>query len=117
MMPIHVLINSLPSISQFSDNGLVHFQSVDENQQYLFPAPSAAGFPGNVNVSLLAAFWDDSDLTHGGGRLLYQVTCKVKLSPPMIHCFTSDLGIFGLSRTLEQKYLCHTFNSTVLLLF
>lgn len=68
-------MHPLPSVSQFSDNGLVQFQSVDENQQYLFPAPSASGFPGHVNASLLAAFWDDADLTHGGGRLLYQVRC------------------------------------------
>lgn len=58
--------------SQFSDNGLVLFQSVTENEQYLFPAPLASGFP-NMNVSMLAVFWDDADLTLGHGRLLYQV--------------------------------------------
>lgn len=58
--------------SQFSDNGLVQFQSVTENEQYLFPAPLASGFP-NMNVSMLAPFWDDADLTLGQGRLLYQV--------------------------------------------
>lgn len=79
-------MHPLPSVSQFSDNGLVQFQSVEENQQYLFPAPSASGFPGHVNASLLAAFWDDADLTHGGGRLLYQVRCRaVKLSLLMIY--------------------------------
>ncbi|XP_075903434.1 uncharacterized protein LOC142902350 [Nelusetta ayraudi] len=55
----------------FSDNGLVQFQSAAENEQYLFPAPLASGFP-NMNVSLLAPFWDDADLTLGQGRLLYQ---------------------------------------------
>lgn len=64
------LPSSLP-LHQFSDNGLVQFQSVSENEQYLFPAPFANGFPGDV--SLLAAFWDDVDLTHGDGRLLYKV--------------------------------------------
>lgn len=59
---------------QFSDNGLVQFQSVSENEQYWLPAPSAAGFPNNMNVSLLAVFWDDTDLTHGDGQLLYQVS-------------------------------------------
>lgn len=61
------------TLQQFSENGLVQFQSVIENEQYLFPAPLANGFPDNNNVSLLAAFWDDVDLTHGDGRLLYQV--------------------------------------------
>ncbi|KAK5853644.1 hypothetical protein PBY51_014781 [Eleginops maclovinus] len=56
----------------FSDNGLVQFQSVAENEQYLLPAPLAAGFPDNMTVGLLAAFWDDADLTHGEGKLLYQ---------------------------------------------
>ncbi len=27
-------------------------------------------------MSLLAVFWDDVDLTHGNGRLLYQVRCQ-----------------------------------------
>lgn len=66
------LPSSLP-LHQFSDNGLVQFQSVSENEQYLFPAPFANGFPGDRDVTLLAAFWDDVDLTHGDGRLLYQV--------------------------------------------
>ncbi|TNN66489.1 Fibrillin-1 [Liparis tanakae] len=58
--------------SLFSDNGLVQFQSLIENEQHLLPAPFATGFPDNMNVSLLAAFWDDADLTDGDGRLLYQ---------------------------------------------
>ncbi len=65
----------LPFLSQFSDNGLVQFQSVAENEQYLLPAPVASGFPDDMNVSLLAVFWDDADLTHGDGRLIYQVRC------------------------------------------
>lgn len=68
------------SLSQFSDNGLVQFQSVAENEQYLFPAPSANGFPDNMSVSLLAAFWDDADLTKGDGQLLYQVRCHHDLT-------------------------------------
>ncbi|XP_074501535.1 uncharacterized protein LOC141773590 [Sebastes fasciatus] len=56
----------------FSDNGLVHFQSATENEQYLIPAPLASGFPDNMNEALVAAFWDDADLTQGDGRLLYQ---------------------------------------------
>ncbi|XP_034537476.1 mucin-like protein [Notolabrus celidotus] len=56
----------------FSDNGLIQFQSITENEQYLLPAPSAGGFPNNMNVSLLAVFWDDADLTRGDGKLLYQ---------------------------------------------
>ncbi|XP_039639005.1 mucin-like protein [Perca fluviatilis] len=64
----------------FSDNGLVHFQSVVENEQYLLPAPSASGFPDNINVTLLAAFWDDADLTQGDGRLLYQEYHKLDMS-------------------------------------
>ncbi|XP_035848373.1 fibrillin-1 [Sander lucioperca] len=64
----------------FSDNGLVHFQSVVENEQYLLPAPSASGFPDNINVTLLAAFWDDADLTQGDGRLLYQEYHELDMS-------------------------------------
>ncbi|TDH00847.1 hypothetical protein EPR50_G00174060 [Perca flavescens] len=64
----------------FSDNGLVHFQSVVENEQYLLPAPSASGFPDNINVTLLAVFWDDADLTQGDGRLLYQEYHKLDMS-------------------------------------
>lgn len=71
------LILSLPFLSQFSDNGLVQFQSVAENEQYLLPAPLASGFPDNMNVALLAVFWDDADLTTGHGRLLYQVICDL----------------------------------------
>ncbi|XP_057703561.1 fibrillin-3 [Corythoichthys intestinalis] len=56
----------------FSDNGLVQFQCVAENEQYLFPAPLAHGFPTDMNVSLLAVFWDDVDLTQGDGRLFYK---------------------------------------------
>ncbi|XP_051936932.1 fibrillin-1 isoform X2 [Hippocampus zosterae] len=56
----------------FSDNGLVQFQSAAENEQYLFPAPLAAGFPTDMNVFLLAVFWDDADLTQGDGRLFYK---------------------------------------------
>lgn len=69
-------MNPLSFFSQFSDNGLVQFQSVSENEQYLLPAPFASGFPNNMNVSLLAVFWDDADLTHAAGRLLYQVRCQ-----------------------------------------
>ncbi|XP_078016684.1 uncharacterized protein LOC117248622 [Epinephelus lanceolatus] len=64
----------------FSDNGLVQFQSVAENEQYLLPAPSASGFPDNMKVSLLAVFWDDADLTHGDGRLLYQEYHELDMS-------------------------------------
>ncbi|XP_039995971.1 uncharacterized protein si:ch73-105b23.6 isoform X4 [Xiphias gladius] len=64
----------------FSDNGLVQFQSVAENEQYLLPAPLASGFPDNMNVALLAVFWDDADLTTGHGRLLYQEYHKVDMS-------------------------------------
>ncbi|CAI5653345.1 mucin-4-like [Oreochromis niloticus] len=56
----------------FSDNGLVQFQSVVENEQYLLPSPFASGFPDDMNLTLLAVFWDDADLTQGKGRLLYQ---------------------------------------------
>lgn len=76
--PIRYLshIDPRSSFSQFSDNGLVQFQSVAENEQYLLPAPFASGFPDNMNVSLLAVFWDDANLTHEDGRLLYQVRCR-----------------------------------------
>ncbi|CAG6017969.1 unnamed protein product [Menidia menidia] len=57
----------------FSDNGLVHFQSVAENEQYLLPSPSSSGFPDDMNLALLAVFWDDADLTQGNGKLHYQI--------------------------------------------
>ncbi|XP_028325377.1 fibrillin-1 isoform X2 [Gouania willdenowi] len=56
----------------FSDNGLVQFQTVSENQQYLLPSPLAQGFPDDMNVALLAVFWDDANLAQGNGRLYYQ---------------------------------------------
>ncbi|XP_016519079.1 mucin-like protein isoform X2 [Poecilia formosa] len=56
----------------FSDNGLVQFQSLAENEQYLLPSPSADGFPDDMKVPLLAVFWDDGDLTKGSGKLHYQ---------------------------------------------
>ncbi|XP_058508285.1 mucin-like protein isoform X2 [Solea solea] len=64
----------------FSDNGLVHLQSPTENQQYLLPAPSATGFPDNINGALLAVFWDDCDLTIGEGQLFYQEYQKPDVS-------------------------------------
>ncbi|XP_054885376.1 mucin-like protein [Poeciliopsis prolifica] len=56
----------------FSDNGLVQFQSLAENEQYLLPSPSAEGFPDDIKGPLLAVFWDDGDLTKGNGKLHYQ---------------------------------------------
>ncbi|KAJ8014227.1 hypothetical protein DPEC_G00038060 [Dallia pectoralis] len=56
----------------FSDNGLVQFQSVSQNEQFLFPTPFPNGFHGNESLALLAVFWDDSDLTLGEGKLFYQ---------------------------------------------
>ncbi|XP_042592312.1 fibrillin-3-like [Cyprinus carpio] len=56
----------------FSDNGLVQFQSVSENEKLLLPAPFPEGFNGNEGHPMLAAFWDDADLTLGDGKLLYQ---------------------------------------------
>ncbi|XDV50742.1 hypothetical protein PO909_019757, partial [Leuciscus waleckii] len=56
----------------FSDNGLVQFQSVSENEKLLIPAPIPGGFHGNEGLPMLAVFWDDADLTLGDGRLLYQ---------------------------------------------
>ncbi|XP_029962393.1 fibrillin-1 [Salarias fasciatus] len=64
----------------FSDNGLVQFQTVAENEQYLLPSPFASGFPDDLNVSLLAVFWDDVNLTHGNGRLYYQEYHKMDVS-------------------------------------
>ncbi|XP_064173635.1 fibrillin-2 isoform X2 [Anguilla rostrata] len=64
----------------FSDNGLVQFQSVSENEQFLFPAPFPSGFTGNESVAMLAVFWDDADLTLGGGKLFYQEYHKLNLS-------------------------------------
>lgn len=44
-----------------------------ENEQLLLPAPSAASFPEDMDLALLAVFWDDADLTLGNGQLFYQV--------------------------------------------
>ncbi|KAM9727935.1 uncharacterized protein ACNS7B_018224 isoform 2-T2 [Menidia menidia] len=64
----------------FSDNGLVHFQSVAENEQYLLPSPSSSGFPDDMNLALLAVFWDDADLTQGNGKLHYQEYHRLDVS-------------------------------------
>ncbi|XP_041107320.1 fibrillin-1 isoform X2 [Polyodon spathula] len=60
----------------FSDNGLVQFQSPHTNEKYSFPNPPKNGFQGDEGMSMLAVFWDDSDLTAGDGKLLYQVYSK-----------------------------------------
>ncbi|XP_049337688.1 mucin-like protein isoform X2 [Astyanax mexicanus] len=64
----------------FSDNGLVQFQEVTENEKLLFPAPFPDGFIGNENLALLAVFWDDADLTLGNGKLFYQEYDQPNLS-------------------------------------
>lgn len=73
-------------IPQFSDNGLVQFQTLAENEQYLFPSPSADGFPDDIKAPLLAGFWDDGDLTLGNGKLHYQVRRKQRLTLEKICC-------------------------------
>ncbi|KAK7901518.1 hypothetical protein WMY93_018287 [Mugilogobius chulae] len=62
----------------FSDNGLIQLQNPDENEKYLFPAPTAASFP--KNMSLLAAFWDDVDLNNEKGQVFYQEYSEVDMS-------------------------------------
>ncbi|XP_056128438.1 uncharacterized protein si:ch73-105b23.6 isoform X2 [Rhinichthys klamathensis goyatoka] len=64
----------------FSDNGLVQFQSVSENEKLLIPAPIPGGFHGNEGLPMLAVFWDDADLTLGDGRLLYQEYSLLSIS-------------------------------------
>ncbi|KAK1791504.1 hypothetical protein P4O66_013508 [Electrophorus voltai] len=66
--------------TQFSDNGLVLFQTVSENEKLLFPAPFPGGFRGNESLPLLAVFWDDADLTLGEGKLFYQEYFQQNLS-------------------------------------
>ncbi|XP_034040284.1 fibrillin-2 [Thalassophryne amazonica] len=63
----------------FSDNGLIQFQTSTENEQYLLPAPWAEGFPLHLNLTLLAVFWDDADLTLGG-QLHYQEYHRMDLT-------------------------------------
>ncbi|KAI7806067.1 hypothetical protein IRJ41_025875, partial [Triplophysa rosa] len=64
----------------FSDNGLVQFQSVSENEKLLLPAPFPGGFRGNENLAMLAVFWDDADLALGDGKLSYQEYNQLDLS-------------------------------------
>uniref|UniRef100_A0A3Q1BQA9 Uncharacterized protein n=1 Tax=Amphiprion ocellaris TaxID=80972 RepID=A0A3Q1BQA9_AMPOC len=64
----------------FSDNGLIQFQSVTENEKFLLPSPFASGFPDNMNTTLLAVFWDDANLTKGNGQLHYQEYHKLDVS-------------------------------------
>ncbi|KAJ0067219.1 hypothetical protein NL108_013075, partial [Boleophthalmus pectinirostris] len=64
----------------FSDNGLIQLQTPDENEQYLLPAPTGAAFPKHRNLSLLAAFWDDADLSNGRGRVFYQEYSELDMS-------------------------------------
>lgn len=60
--------------TQFSDNGLVQFQTVDMNEKLLLPIPFPQGFTGNESMAMLAVFWDDADLTLGDGKLFYKVS-------------------------------------------
>lgn len=55
----------------------MQFQSVSENEKLLLPAPFPEGFNGNEGQPMLAAFWDDADLTLGDGKLLYQVSIAI----------------------------------------
>ncbi|KAI4888646.1 hypothetical protein NFI96_027076 [Prochilodus magdalenae] len=64
----------------FSDNGLVQFQTVSENEKLLLPAPYPEGFKGNESQPMLAVFWDDADLTLGEGKLFYQAYNQLNLS-------------------------------------
>ncbi|KAF6735252.1 Fibrillin-1 [Oryzias melastigma] len=64
----------------FSDNGLVQFQSLSENEQFLLPSPSAGGFPDDLKGAMLAAFWDDVNLTQGVGKLHYKEYNKSDVS-------------------------------------
>ncbi|KAJ1157038.1 hypothetical protein NDU88_009753, partial [Pleurodeles waltl] len=57
----------------FSDNGLVLFQSFEINEKYLYPNPFQDGFTGAEGIAMLAAFWDDADLTLGNGYLWYKI--------------------------------------------
>nr|XP_057916324.1 fibrillin-3 isoform X3 [Doryrhamphus excisus] len=86
----------------FSDNGLVQFQSVAVNEQYLFPAPQSTGFPNDMNASLLAVFWDDVDLTRGDGQLFYQEYHKLDMSDVYSHIVfnrtTDDVSKFERQR-------------------
>ncbi|XP_051773809.1 mucin-like protein [Ctenopharyngodon idella] len=63
-----------------SNNGLVQFQSVSENEKLLLPAPIPGGFHGNEGLPMLAVFWDDADLTLGDGKLLYQEYSLLNIS-------------------------------------
>lgn len=91
---------SLPlDVHQFSDNGLVQFQSVSQNEQRLLPAPFPAGFQGNESLALLAVFWDDADLTLGGGQLLYQVS-TIPVWLPRSHTPNNN------QYAREQTYFC-----------
>ncbi|KAL6487444.1 hypothetical protein MHYP_G00040700 [Metynnis hypsauchen] len=64
----------------FSDNGLVQFQTISENEKLLLPAPFPEGFKGNESSPMLAVFWDDADLTLGEGQLFYQEYNQLNLS-------------------------------------
>ncbi|XP_061646282.1 mucin-4-like [Phyllopteryx taeniolatus] len=86
----------------FSDNGLVQFQSVAENEQYLLPATLATGFPTDMNVSLLAVFWDDADLTLGDGCLFYKEYHESDMSDMYSHDVFNRTAI-GVSKFEGQK--------------
>ncbi|XP_071235670.1 fibrillin-1 [Salvelinus alpinus] len=64
----------------FSDNGLIQFQSISQNEQFLLPVPFPTGFRGNESLAMLAVFWDDADLTLGEGKLFYQEYHKLNMS-------------------------------------
>ncbi|XP_076831604.1 mucin-4 [Brachyhypopomus gauderio] len=64
----------------FSDNGLVMFQTVSENERLLYPSPLPGGFRGNESVPMLAVFWDDADLTLGEGKLFFREHFQQNLS-------------------------------------
>ncbi|XP_068089568.1 mucin-like protein [Hyperolius riggenbachi] len=64
--------NTYPKL-YFSDNGLIQFQPWSINEKYLFPNPFGRRFQGDEKLAMLAAFWDDTDVTLGDGALWYQM--------------------------------------------
>ncbi|XP_070549873.1 hyalin-like [Ptychodera flava] len=57
----------------FTDNGQIIF--IKENDdKYPYPHPNANGFQSNVGVAMVAAFWEDVDMTDSSvGEVFYQV--------------------------------------------
>ncbi|MHB8897801.1 MAG: nidogen-like domain-containing protein, partial [Thermoguttaceae bacterium] len=86
-----------------SPNGLVSFLNPG-----MFTAANTPGFPGSLNLPVIAPFWADADLTQSGGsvHMTYGVSPR---STPFIQIDWNDVGYYSRS-SVGNLNLRNTFS-------